>query len=149
MDELITRQDISYEVLSTVTPGVVRDIDALLPQMSEEPPTMTAEYIQRIIDSGTQMLVARAGDRIVGTACLVVAVHPRRIKGWVEDVIVDESFRGKGIAQEMMRKIIDMAREHDCDNLNLTSKPRRASAHSVYESFGFQKRDVNVYRLSL
>jgi GNAT superfamily N-acetyltransferase len=149
MDEITATQDVSYKCLSEVSDEALRDLNALLSQLSEAPRPITPEYLQTIIDARTDMFIATAGRRIVGLACLVVAVHPRRTKGWLEDVVVDDQYRGQGIAQGLMKMAIERAKLRGCDNLNLTSSAQRARAHSLYESLGFEQRDVNVYRLNL
>jgi ribosomal protein S18 acetylase RimI-like enzyme len=63
----------------------------------------------------------------------------------VEDVIVDESIRRRGIAEALMLHAIDLAREAGANGVALTSNPKREAANKLYQSMGFQKRETNAY----
>jgi ribosomal protein S18 acetylase RimI-like enzyme len=63
----------------------------------------------------------------------------------VEDVIVDEKMRRRGIADALMRYAIGLARESRADVMTLSSNHAREAANKLYQSMGFQKRDTNSY----
>ncbi len=59
--------------------------------------------------------------------------------GLLEDVFVEEEYRGKGYARELVHAIIDEARAQGCYKLIATSREARPSVHALYEKYGFQK----------
>ncbi|MFN3491174.1 MAG: GNAT family N-acetyltransferase, partial [Anaerolineales bacterium] len=74
---------------------------------------------------------------------------PTGIRSIIEDVIVDESARGKGVGEKLMRKAIKMAQERGAKNISLTSNPQRVAANHLYIKLGFQKRETNAYQMNL
>ena len=73
------------------------------------------------------------------------------ITGWhgsIEDVVVDQSTRGRGIARLLLEAIIDESQQRGLPTLDLTSRPSRESALRLYESVGFVQRNTNVLRFA-
>lgn len=136
----------SVEILSTATQADAEDLVALLSQLS----TAAAFDCSRLTDivehDATDLLIVRVGGRIVGMATFVRVPLPSGVRGHVEDVVVDESMRGKGIARLLLHRMTVLAKERDLRTLDLTSRPGRESALRLYESMGFVRRDTNVLR---
>jgi ribosomal protein S18 acetylase RimI-like enzyme len=53
--------------------------------------------------------------------------------------------RRRGIAEALMLRAIDLAREAGAHGVALTSNPKREAANKLYQSMGFQKRETNAY----
>ena len=70
---------------------------------------------------------------------------PTGIRSIVEDVIVDEVFRGKGIGEALMHRALDIAHGKGATQITLTSNPRRTAANRLYLRMGFKLRDTNAY----
>jgi GNAT superfamily N-acetyltransferase len=132
-----------------MTPAEVRSLNHLVAQMSRQPHVMSEEHYRRLVAFPGAVFVARDGERIVGLAQLVVNVLPSKIKGWAEDVVVDEDYRGKGIARKLLELVVAEARQAGCKHLNLTSGNDRAEAQALYAALGFKLRDSQLYRLDL
>jgi len=58
--------------------------------------------------------------------------------GFVEDVFVDESIRGKGIGKALMHDLIKEAKEQKCYKIILTSRYERENVHKFYKDLGFK-----------
>ena len=84
------------EVLE-VTPEVVEAFARLVPQLSKSAPVPGANELGEMVASpASVLLVARGPDgAIVGTLTLVLFRIPTGVRAWIEDVIVDESVRGR------------------------------------------------------
>jgi ribosomal protein S18 acetylase RimI-like enzyme len=82
-------------------------------------------------------------------ATLTFIYKPTAFFGTTEDVVVDESFRGKGIARKLMNELIKKAQELGMKQIDLTSNPARESANKFYLSLNFNLRQTNCYRLTL
>jgi ribosomal protein S18 acetylase RimI-like enzyme len=122
----------------------------LLPQVSRRGPQVTRERIEQVLaHPGTTVLLARFDGHVVGSATLLRLVTLVGQFGYVEEVVVDEAARGRGIGKSLLAALIELAREEGLDFVELTSRPAREAANALYRSIGFQQRETNVYRLPL
>jgi len=125
----------------------------LIPQLTDHSPPPIPEALGRMIESpDTHIFFARYPDStgdIVGTAALATFQSPTGIHGWIEDVVVDQNFRHKGIGKALTEACIQKARELGLREVNLTSNPSRKAANRLYRSMGFIQRETNVYRYPL
>ena len=97
------------------------------------------------------MLVARVDGEIVGTLTLVIFPIPTGIRAWIEDVVVDETARGKEyggkrVGEALTREAIKIADQAGARTVDLTTRPARIAAGKLYERLGFEQRDSRVYR---
>ncbi|MBK5210086.1 MAG: GNAT family N-acetyltransferase [Flavobacteriaceae bacterium] len=60
-----------------------------------------------------------------------------RLRAQIENVVVREYFRGKGIGQKMFEWAIERAKERNAHLLQLTSDKQRPRAIKFYEDLGF------------
>ena len=65
--------------------------------------------------------------------------HKGKRSGIVEDVVVDNNYRSKGIGRQMMEYAINICQKNDCYKLALSSNLNRDRAHKFYEDLGFKK----------
>jgi ribosomal protein S18 acetylase RimI-like enzyme len=123
----------------------------LLPQVSADTDLMTREYFRSIIASASVYLFrAEIGkDRIIGMLTLATYKTPSGIKVWIEDVVVDESYRGSGFGKELMLFAIDFSKSLGVKCISLTSRPSRIAANKLYSKLGFKKYETNVYKYLL
>lgn len=135
---------------TAVTPELVGAFERLVPQLSSSSPPPTAAQLEEMVAApGTFVLVAADGDRIVGSLTLVVFRIPTGMRAWIEDVVVDEAGRGRGVGEALNRFALDVARDHGCKTVDLTSRPSREAANRLYRRLGFVARETNVYRFTL
>jgi ribosomal protein S18 acetylase RimI-like enzyme len=124
-------------------------MDRLVPQLSKSNPPPTDEALQEMIDSDASILfMARDETGILGTLTLILFRIPTGIRAWIEDVIVDEAARGKGVGRILNEAAIDHALAAGAITVDLTSRPSREAANRLYQRIGFVQRDTNVYRFS-
>ncbi|MBI5004908.1 MAG: GNAT family N-acetyltransferase [Candidatus Lloydbacteria bacterium] len=128
-------------------------INKLLRQLHPEAPKVTKEIMVKMLEkSNVKIAILRdksKNNQIFGMASLHVIRTFFGLKGIVENVIVDEEYRGKGRGKELMNGLIEAAKKKGVVYLELTSGPERQNAQKMYESLGFKKRETNVYRLEL
>jgi len=74
---------------------------------------------------------------------------PTGIKVWIEDVVVDESYRGKGIGKELMNFAVNYSKSLGAKDVRLTSRPSRIAANKLYSKLGFKKYETNFYKYML
>jgi ribosomal protein S18 acetylase RimI-like enzyme len=119
----------------------------LLPQLSASAPIPDAAAVKEIVSSpATTVLAARDDQGIVGLLTLAVFRAPTGLRAWIEDVVVDEAVRGRGIGEALTREAVRLAGERGARTVDLTSRPSREAANRMYEKAGFRKRETNVYR---
>ena len=85
---------------------------------------------------------------ILGTLTLVTFPIPTGLRAWIEDVVVDEAARGRGVGAALTQEAVRLAHEAGARTVDLTSRPSREAANRLYERLGFQMRDSKVYRLT-
>ena len=82
----------------------------LIPQLSSSSAPIALDELRQIISSDTSVLfAARVEGNIVGLLTLVVFRIPTAVRAWIEDVVVDESARGKGVGEALNRTALDEA----------------------------------------
>lgn len=130
----------------------VADINALLSQLSERGPTLTAGDITETIQSGALIQIVRdedLEDKIVGMATLIRRHQLMGRYGVIEDVIVNASHRGQGLGARLMSGLITRAKILNLKSLYLTSSPTRNAAQRLYEQLGFRRKETDVFTLTL
>ncbi|MEI7623061.1 MAG: GNAT family N-acetyltransferase [Actinomycetes bacterium] len=136
-----------------VTPELVEAFARLIPQLSSSNPAPTETELAAICESEASVLLIAVDrdtdDRILGSLTLAWFRIPTGVRAWIEDVVVDESARGRGVGELLNRAALDRARELGAKTVELTSRPSREAANRLYQRIGFVARDTNVYRFSL
>lgn len=136
-------------IATEVTDELRAAMDRLVPQLSKSNPPPTNDALQEMIDSDASTLfMCRDDTGILGTLTLVLFRIPTGIRAWIEDVIVDEAARGKGVGRILNEAAIDHAFAEGAITVDLTSRPSREAANRLYARIGFAPRDTNVYRFS-
>ena len=122
-------------------------VNHLLPQLSSSAQVITLDRLRTLVSSDcTRLYLAKEGDHIHGMLSLVVFPIPTGTKAWVEDVVVDDAARGKGVGKSLMRHAVEQAEMLGAKAVDLTSRPSREAANKLYQSLGFETRETNVYR---
>jgi ribosomal protein S18 acetylase RimI-like enzyme len=139
---------VEIEVVQDVTDEVVRAFGRLLPQLSGSAEPLDAEALRALVSRpGNHLLVARVDGEVVGTLTLVLLLIPTGVRAWIEDVVVDEAARGRGVGAALTGEAVRLARAEGARTVDLTSRPSRDAANRLYERLGFRLRDSKVYRL--
>lgn len=133
-----------------VTAELVEAFERLTPQLSSSNPPPSAEALQAVASAdATRLLVARADGAIVGSLTLVLVRIPTGLRAIIEDVVVDEQYRGQGVGRALNEVALELARDAGAVTVDLTSRPSREAANRLYLRLGFVIRDTNVYRYTL
>ena len=122
----------------------------LLPQLNSQLPVPTMERVRAlVVDPAVTLLLARDGEEIVGTTTVIVYTTPFWIKARLDEVVVDEAARGKGVGEALVKAALDVAREKGAQVAELQSGVQREAANRLYPRMGFKLRETNVYRIVL
>ena len=122
----------------------------MLPQLSSSANTPSDELVRSIVESdSTRLLFAAEDSHVIGMLIIVIFPLPSGIRAWIEDVVVDESGRRRGIGEQLNLAAISLAEEEGARTIDLTSRPSREAANRLYRRLGFGERETNVYRYDL
>src|SRR5215211_1119492 len=137
------------EKVSEVTQELYETLQRFVPQLGAHKVLLRSEELKKLVRSeSSTLLVARDPDEtspIAGILCLTVYRVPTGLRSIIEDVVVDEARRRRGIGEALVRHAIDLAREAGADGVSLTSNPQRQAANRLYQALGFQIRQTNSY----
>jgi ribosomal protein S18 acetylase RimI-like enzyme len=127
-------------------------LNVLLGQLSSSAEPMTAASLNTILKNKNFYLMVLRGDNgagdkraIIGMGSLVVWHAPAGIRSRIEDVVVDETHRGRGLGTVITKKLIDTARAVKAKDIQLSSRPSRVAANGLYKKLGFEQKETNVY----
>lgn len=135
--------------IADLQPRLAESINRLLLQLTDSNLDFSEDILRLIIQSpNSHLFVATEGDVIVGMLTVGTYISPTGKKAWIEDVVVDEPYRQKGIAKQMVSYAIDWTRKQGIPQLMLTSNPRRVAANQLYTQMSFQRKETNVYRMN-
>jgi ribosomal protein S18 acetylase RimI-like enzyme len=123
-------------------------VSRLLPQLSSEAVLLSRQYFKSILASESIHFFIAELDKKQIAGMLTIAAYktPSGVKVWIEDVVVDESQRGRGIGKELMVFAIDYSKTLGAKDIKLTSRPARIAANELYVKLGFKKYETNFYR---
>jgi glucosamine-phosphate N-acetyltransferase len=103
-----------------------------------------AEVLRARMRHGTRTYVACVGDRVVGTASLVVEpkfIHKGGKIGHIEDVAVHPDARHLRVGSALVRHATEQARKLGCYKVILSCYERLVP---FYEQLGFRKHDLGM-----
>ena len=142
---------------SAVTGVIVRraspsDLDALLSlyrtlagekrsALPADPPNALGILREVLSQPSRHLLVAEVDGELAGTAdMLIVSNLTHHGMPWaiVENVIVAEQHRRRGVARRLLESLIETARAAGCCKLELISGKHRTGAHAFYRSVGME-----------
>jgi L-amino acid N-acyltransferase YncA len=136
--------------IRTATEADIPRILELYRQLALDPaaeaPMPPDEDCRRVINAiastpGQELLVVEDDGVVAGTAMLaIVPCLSHNATPWaaVENVVVDEAYRHRGIGKALMEEIAVRCRAAKCYKIQLLSNNQRAEAHRFYKSLGYE-----------
>ena len=140
---------VDVEEVTEASPEVLETLHRLVPQLSSSAAPLTLEELAEIVGSDTTVLLVAVDDGdTVGSLTLALFRVPTGMRAWIEDVVVDDAARGRGVGAALVQAALARAEEAGARSVDLTSRPSREAANRLYLRLGFQSRATNVYRYS-
>ncbi len=123
----------------------------LLPQLASDVTLPTENFFEDFLKSKNSFFfIAKHDDgEIIGILTIGIYNIPSGTKVWIEDVVIDETERGKGYGKELVLFAICYAKSIGAKKIGLTSSPIRVAANKLYQKLGFVKSETNVYKYLL
>lgn len=104
-------------------------------------------YKEILSNEDYSLLVAKDDNIVIGSVlgiyCKALAVSFLV----VEDVIIKDGLRGKGIGRKLMEALDDIAKSKQCSYAILVSSSHRKAAHKFYENTGFTDNVVGFRKI--
>ncbi len=144
--------DLYIEVVDKPTKKVLETVNKLLPQLSKRSEEITLSDLEEILDQPQfYLFLAYCDGNIVGMATFFFQKTFTKPQGFghVEDVVVDNNYRNRGVGTAIIKKLCNYASIFKLNRIELTSNSKRKTANRVYQKSGFKKRETNVYVFKL
>lgn len=92
------------------------------------------------------MIVAVSENVVVGQVLGVIHRHPDKpTELYIDDLAVSEKLRRKGIATQMLEKVISIGTKQGCEEIWVATEPDNEPAIEFYKSLNLAKRTVVVF----
>jgi len=134
--------------LTDLNEVVQTEIFSLFKQLA---PDMEPLSLKEVLDkqNNCYVLCYMENSAIIGLAVMCTYKVISGYNGWVEDVIVDEKYRGKGIGKKLIGQLIKVGQDLNLTNLFLFTGKHRTAANKLYTRIGFTKKNSNLYSLKI
>lgn len=110
---------------------------------------MEENYKKIEADQNYILLGAEYNGKIVGSVMGIICVDlvglckPFMV---IENVIISNAFRRKGIGKKLMLELEKIAQDRNCNYVLFVSGKQRADAHKFYESIGYKPDMVQGFK---
>ena len=142
--------NIKIERITSADSSTAEAISLLLKQLSSQEFSFSERELAALVnDPSSSLFLLFAEDKIAGMLTLGTYLSPTGRKAWIEDVVVDSAYRGKGYGKMLVEHAIEYARALSPCTLMLTSNPTRIAANELYRTSSFEPKITNVYKMSL
>lgn len=132
------------------------DLDGLMElymQLHDNPmPDKTPEIMelwQRILaDKDHHIIVAEVEDKIVSSCvCVIIPnlTHNQQPYAFIENVITDEEYRGRGLATQCLNYAKKIAESENCYKMMLLTGSKKESTLNFYRQAGYNSDDKTAF----
>ena len=134
--------------LTDLNEAIQTQVSDLFKQLA---PDIKQLSLKEVLDkkNNCSVLCYEENGRIVGLAVMCSYKVMSGYNGWIEDVIVDENYRGKGIGRKLIEKLIEIGKDLYLTNIFLFTGKHRTAANKLYSNLGFTKKNSNIYSLKI
>ena len=141
---------ITIQEITTYSTEYHEAMQRFLNQLTSTPMTLTEPMCRQLLASANSHLFFLLKDgQIAGMLTVGIYHSPTGGKAWIEDVVIDKTFRGQGLSKLLVAHAIEFVKSQSIPLLMLTSNPKRIAANKLYQTMGFERKETNVYRMKL
>ena len=107
--------------------------------------------LQRLLESDAIVLVAEVDHAVIGmvTAQFVISTAEGAMSAWLEDMVVDADWRGRGIGQQLLAAVCQAAVRRGCTRVQLVADRDNEAALEFYRHQGFSETRLHAWRRKL
>ena len=116
--------------------------------MPEESPELLEKWNRILDDKDHHIIVAEEDGRIVSSCvCVIIPnlTHEQRPYAFVENVITDEAYRGKGLATKCLEYAKDIAFKENCYKMMLLTGSKNPGTLDFYRNAGYNSEDKTAF----
>lgn len=116
--------------------------------MPEESPELLEKWNRVLDDKDHHIIVAEEDGRIVSSCvCVIIPnlTHEQRPYAFVENVITDEAYRGKGLATQCLEYAKDIAVKENCYKMMLLTGSKNPKTLDFYRNAGYNSEDKTAF----
>lgn len=129
-------------IFREATPADASAVQGLYRELVSDPLIgVLPEQVATLAASPASYLLVAESDHVVCATVLVTlcpdAMYRTQPFGVLENFIVTEAMRGRGVGRLLMRRVEELAVIHHCSKLMLLSGSSRAGAHAFFQRSGF------------
>ncbi|GEM_PF-204808 len=124
------------------------EIKALISQLDSSAVVHELSLYEALLNGHIEMVRDDQG-KLVGMGWIFPRQTLLRRQAVVEDMIVDESQRGRGLGEKILHDLLKWAKDQGVEMVELTTNPKRIAANSLYQKVGFKLHITNHYLLDL
>ncbi|RVD93436.1 glucosamine 6-phosphate N-acetyltransferase [Tubulinosema ratisbonensis] len=87
------------------------------------------------------VIVAEKDNKVVGSGTLFIEykfIHSLALKAHIEDIVVDKEYQGHGIGKQIVKRLIEIAKEKKCYKIGLCTAKETVP---FYEKCGFEEKE--------
>lgn len=136
--KVLTKSDLNSSIQS--------QISKLFMQLS---PKKKQVDLKDIMLPENPMILVYCEDRgkVLGMASLCHYKVVSGNKGWIEDVVVDNDQRGRGIGKQLIETLIEVGNKMHLSEILLFTEDHRVDAIRLYTKLGFKLKESRIYTL--
>lgn len=119
--------------------------DNPIPERTEE---LSALWRRILNDKDHHIIVAEEDGKIVSSCvCVIIPnlTHDQRPYAFVENVVTDEAYRGRGLATACLNYAREIAQKENCYKMMLLTGSKKESTLSFYERAGYNRNDKTAF----
>lgn len=142
--------DSNQKILKFVKEKFVYDLKKVKRLIGQLDPTadINEQSLYKAVVGGHVSKIEKKG-KLLGMGWIFPRQTMLRRQAVIEDMIVDQSERGKGYGEKILRDLIRWAKAQGIEVIELTTNPKRIAANSLYQKVGFKLHETNHYLLNL
>lgn len=134
------------DILKLNLNAIKDDYIRLLQQLTTAPDIPLQLFINNIheICQSGKIIVCHIDNKIIATGTILYEtkiIHGGKKVGHIEDIVVDQAYRGKGIASQILKRLIEEAKQKDCYKVVLDCNKDNIK---FYENNGFIQKSVQM-----
>lgn len=116
--------------------------------MPEKTPDIMDKWNRILSDKDHHIIVAEEDGKIISSCvCVIIPnlTHGQRPYAFVENVITDESYRGRGYATKCLERAKEIALSENCYKMMLLTGSKKDSTLQFYRNAGYNSEDKTAF----
>lgn len=140
-------------MIREINPNDLQGLLTLYMQLHNNPMPENTEELQElwqtILNDLTHHIIVAEEDGKIVSSCVCVIIpnltHNQQPYAFVENVITDEAYRGRGLATACLNYAKELAQKANCYKLMLLTGSKKEQTLRFYEKAGYNSNDKTAF----